>query len=202
MAASAGSKPRRVSARLFPGSALPWGAASSPPAACTELLSTSQGDVRVLCWFWAGPQAQGVTASEQLWGPAPKAGAKALLDFQEPVQEQPLILPWAGFKLSPLACSVGCAKLRNTAGQSRQSPAEQGVTVTAEPADTLQAKRGWARPGTPQLRGAESMGPQSLRRIHRNLSHKIQVPLKSNHTALTLPCFEKIPPTPFIRAQT
>lgn len=34
------------------------------------------------------------------------------------------------------ACSVGCAKLRNTPGKSRQSPAEQDVTMIAEPTDT------------------------------------------------------------------
>lgn len=161
----------------------------------------------MLCQLWAGPQAQGIAASEQLWGHHPKQEQKhswisrslfrSSLGWVKLIL---LILPWAGFKLPSPACSVGCAKLRSSPGKSRQSPAEQDVTMTAEPAHTCR-QRGWAWPAqSSRVHGTPEPQEDPQKSVPQNSGASPTL----NQSTQLLGCLalKRSPLPPFLRAQT
>lgn len=116
---------------------LTWRAKPSLPvrAACKglndSLLPKRKGDLRAFCYsglvyksreFLAVPTFGTITHQSRSRSCPGFPGAE-ILPAQNPLRHSGL-----RFKLQLLACPVGCAKLRNTPGKSRQSTAEQEET--------------------------------------------------------------------------
>lgn len=119
---------------------------------------------------FAALQVQGITASVHL---KQEQKLSWMCRSRDPAcpGEASQSFPGLRFKLPAPACSV--CRFRSDLGK-----AEHGVTMTnpTDPCFARCAKRCWARPGISLLRAAEPSGLHSPRRIHRNLTQKIQVP--------------------------